>query len=140
MKKMLICAATLAVALPAAHAADVGVSISIAEPGVYGRLDIGRFPQPVLVAPTPVIVQRQVVREPVYLWVPPGQRQNWRQYCGRYNACGAPVYFVQDGWYHQHVAPVAYRPAPVIGHRHDRDDHPGRGHGHGKGHGKGRGD
>ena len=38
-------------ATPAAQAADVGVSIGFSQPGVYGRVDIGRYPQPVLIAP-----------------------------------------------------------------------------------------
>lgn len=144
------CAATLGLGLLAgtsAQAADVGVSINIQQPGVYGRVDIGRFPQPVLYAPRPVIVTHRVVREPVYLWVPPGHRQNWRRHCGRYDACGAPVYFVQDRWYHDHVmAPRYVDNRHHRHHRHDRrddrydrhhrhDDHPGRGHGRGHGHG-----
>ena len=143
--KTFITAATIGLALfagGAAQAADVGVSINISQPGVYGRVDIGRFPQPVLYAPRPVIITQRVVQEPVYLWVPPGHRQNWRRYCGRYDACGAPVYFVQDRWYHDHV--MAPRHVERRHDRHDRyhDDHPGRGrghdkHGHKHGHGHG---
>ena len=92
-----------ALAAPA-QAADVGVSIGISQPGVYGRIDIGRFPQPQVIVQQPVIIQQQYYRQPVqpvYLWVPPGHQQNWARYCGRYNACGAPVYFVQDRWYRE---------------------------------------
>jgi hypothetical protein len=114
----------LALAGGAAQAGDVdvGVSIGISQPGVYGRIDIGRYPQPVLVAPRPVFIGRPVAvaPPPVYLWAPPGHQRHWRQHCGRYNACGVPVYFVQDGWYRQHVMPGA-RPGPVYGD--------GRGHG-----------
>ena len=35
-------------AVPAA-AADVGVSVSVGQPGFYGRIDIGSYPQPRLV-------------------------------------------------------------------------------------------
>jgi len=107
-------AVALAASLPA-FAADVGVSINISQPGVYGRVDIGRFPQPVLVAPRPVIIGRPVVvaPQPVYLWVPPGHRQHWSKHCGRYHACGVPVYFVQDRWYNDHV---------MSERRHDRHD------------------
>lgn len=121
--KTIITTSTLGLALllgGAAQAADVGVSISISQPGVHGRVDIGRFPQPVLVAPRPVVITQRVVQEPVYLWVPPLHRQNWRRYCGRYEACGVPVYFVQDRWYQEHVMSPR------------RDDHPGRGYGHDK--------
>ncbi|MBI5260012.1 MAG: hypothetical protein HY855_26165 [Burkholderiales bacterium] len=104
-------------------AADVGVSIGISQPGVYGRIDIGRFPPPVLVAPQPVWVAAPRVRpphapEPVYMWVPPGHRKHWHKHCAKYGACGAPVYFVEDRWYHQHVAP-----APVPPHRHPQHPH-----------------
>lgn len=139
MKVIVLAALVAAVALPAA-AADVGVSVQISEPGVYGRIDIGRFPQPALVMPQPVVIQpapRHVHVQPMYLWVPPGHQKDWRKHCGRYNACGVPVYFVQEGWYQQHVMARGGG-----GHRHDRhdrhddrhDDHPGKGHG--KGHGK----
>lgn len=141
---------TLAVLAAAAHssaiaAADVGVSIGFSQPGVYGRIDIGRFPapqvvvaQPVLVAPAP----RAVQVEPVYLWVPYGHRKNWRAHCSRYNACGAPVYFVHHGWYDQHVRrgrdDHARRDDRDRGHdrydgRRGHDDKPGRGRGRGKG-------
>lgn len=130
MKKMIL-AALLAAAVPA-FAADVGVSIQISEPGVYGRIDIGRYPQPQLVVAQPILVQRPVVvvqrPEPVYMWVPPGHRKNWKKHCGGYNACGVPVYFVQDQWYDQRVR----------GHGRDDDRGHGKGDkGRGKGHDKG---
>lgn len=117
----------------AARATDVGVSIGFSQPGIYGRVDIGRYPQPVLIAPQPVYVGRPAYRDPVYLWVPPAHRSNWRRYCGNYGACGHPVYFVEDGWYRSHV--VAHRPPPP--HWRDRHDHHhdhdrGRGRGHDK--------
>lgn len=105
-------------------AADVGVSISISQPGVYGRIDIGRFPQPVLVQPQPIVVRApRVAVQPVYLWVPPGHRKHWRKHCHKYQACGAPVYFVQEAWYQDHV--MTGKPP--------RERHPGKGHGKGRG-------
>ncbi len=102
-----------------AQATDVGVSIGISQPGVYGRIDIGRYPQPVLVTPRPVIVApAPVAVQPVYMWVPPGHRRHWHKHCAQYGACGAPVYFVQDGWYRQHVAPPPPPPVYHPGHRH----------------------
>jgi hypothetical protein len=128
--KTLISAMALAVGLLASLpvlATDVGVSVQVSRPGVYGRIDIGRFPQPQVVVQQPVIVAQPAVvvaqPQPVYMWVPPGHRMNWRKHCGRYNACGVPVYFVQQQWYHQHVMPA----------RDDRGhDRRGRGHGHGR--------
>ena len=140
MNKLVTALALSAATASPVWAADVGVSVSISQPGVYGRIDIGRFPQPQVVVAQPVIIVRpvQVVEppQPVYMWVPPGHRKNWRKHCGRYNACGVPVYFVQDGWYGQNVRPHE--------HEHDRDRERERDHdrrddderGHGKGHGK----
>ncbi len=111
---------------------DVGVSIGISQPGVYGRIDIGRFPQPQVVYAEPVYVERPrvvVVRpEPVYMWVPPGHRKNWKQHCRAYGACGAPVVFVRDDWYERNVRP----------HSHDDDRGHGKGKDKDKGHGKGK--
>jgi len=85
--------------------AEVGVSLSIAQPGVYGRVDIGQFPSPVLVSPRPYVASPAVGvgAAPVYLWVPPEHRLDWRRHCAVYGACGVPVYFVEDNWYHEHV-------------------------------------
>jgi len=119
--------ATALLALSPARATEVGVSIEISQPGIYGRIDIGRFPQPAVVLQQPVIMvpPRVIVAQPqpVYLWVPPGHRKNWHKHCSRYNACGVPVYFVRHDWYEDNV-------------RH-AGEHGGKGRG--KGHGKGKG-
>lgn len=119
----LCCAAASVSAL----AADVGVSIAISEPGVYGRIDIGRYPQPSVVATQPVIIARPAAPPPpVYLWVPPGHRRHWARHCHEYRACGTPVYFVREDWYRSHVMAGGPGPGP-----HERGE--GRGHGHGRG-------
>ena len=97
-----------------AFAADVGMSIHITEPGFYGRIDMGRAPAPVLIYPQPIIIEQRpvtVVRQPIYLRVPPGHEKNWGKHCRRYNACGQPVYFVQDNWYREVYAPRVYGPS-----------------------------
>jgi hypothetical protein len=130
VKRFLFVAMAAAIAVPAL-AADVGVSISVGEPGFYGRIDIGNFPQPQLIHPQPIVIQPVpvgVVRQPIYLRVPPGHQKNWRKHCATYNACGQPVYFVHEAWYNEVVA-ARYR-EHGDGDRHDR------GHGHGKGHSK----
>lgn len=105
MKRLFIAAAlTLAAASPTL-AADVGVSISIGEPGFYGRIDIGDYPQPRLIYREPRVIYREAARAPIYLHVPPGHAKNWRKHCGKYNACGERVYFVQDSWYNQVYVP-----------------------------------
>ena len=102
----LLAAAGLATVAPA-RAGDIGVSIGFSQPGVYGRVDIGHYPQPVLIAPQPVVIGRPVYREPVYLWVQPDHLRDLRRLCYSYGACGAPVYFVEDGWYRRNV--IVYR-------------------------------
>ena len=139
MKRILFTAALTAMTIPA-FAADVGVSASVGQPGFYGHIDIGNFPQPQVIYPRPVIIQPVpvgvLVPEPVYLRVPPGHAKNWRKHCRKYNACGQPVYFVQNGWYNQEYVP-RYREIHSGGHgQRDGND---RGNGHEKGHGKGRG-
>ena len=99
---------------------NVGVSIGINQPGVYGRIDIGNFPQPVLIYNQPILIapQPMVVRpQPVYLYVPPGHQKNWAKHCGRYGACAQPVYFVQESW---------------VRERYEEQQHRGHGNGHGK--------
>jgi hypothetical protein len=91
-----------------ANAADVGVSVTVGQPGFYGRIDIGDYPYPppVVIYRQPRIVERVYIeREPIYLRVPPGHARNWRKHCYKYNACGERVYFVQDSWYHRDYVP-----------------------------------
>lgn len=140
--KTTILAVTLVVAAFAAAAparAQVSASIGINQPGVYGRINIGDMPPPALYRVEPVIIyQPRVVvqQQPVYLYVPPVQQQNWRRYCGRYGACGQPVYFVRDDWVrerYEHEHPGWNRGR----HRgEDRDDDRGHDNGQGRGHDK----
>ena len=51
-------AAFISLAAAPASAREVGVSIQISQPGVYGRVDIGRFPQPQVVVQRPVVIVR----------------------------------------------------------------------------------
>ncbi|HEX6735661.1 MAG TPA: hypothetical protein VF096_12690 [Azonexus sp.] len=145
MKRILI-ATTLVAALLSAPAV-AQVSVSIGQPGFYGRIDIGGYPPPPLLYPEPVVIHRgPVFYEPIYLRVPPGHAKQWKRYCNSYHACGRPVYFVQDDWYRHEYAP-RYRERH--GHRHDdhrdhrerHDDHDHHDdHGkHGKGHDQGKG-
>ena len=125
MTRLLIAAAVAAacattIAIPAL-AADVGVSLSIGQPGFYGRLDIGGYPQPQVIYRQPTIIERVPMdRPPIYLHVPPGHAKHWNKHCREYNACGERVYFVQDSWYDEVYVPTYQKR-------------------HGKGHGKGKG-
>src|SRR5574340_949247 len=105
MKRFLIAAAVAAATVPAL-ATDVGVSVSIGQPGFYGRLDIGDFPQPQVIYSQPIVIERVPAnRPPIYLRVPPGHAKHWSKNCHKYNACGERVYFVKDDWYNREYVP-----------------------------------
>jgi len=136
MKRFLISAAITAATLSVpALATDVGVSISIGQPGFYGQLDIGDFPQPRVLYSQPIIVERGVYmnRPPVYLRVPPGYAKNWKKHCHEYNACNERVLFVNDNWYEREYVPRYQEQHRDRGHDYrdnDRgDDHGNKGHG-----------
>jgi hypothetical protein len=124
-----LCALSVAIATAPALATDVGVSVSVGQPGFYGRIEIGSFPQPQLIYAEPVVIQPVpvgVVRQPIYLHVAPGHAKNWRKHCAKYNACGQPVYFVQESWYNDVYVPRYRASSESQGKR--------QGKGHGKGH------
>jgi hypothetical protein len=142
MKKIIAMAIVAGAVGSAAAQTSVGVSIGINQPGVYGRINIGDVPRPALVLPQPVIMVPQPVaveRRPIYLYVPPGHQKDWRRYCGRYSACGQPVYFVQESWVRERYE----QEHPGWNRGHDRRDGEGhwkdKGKGHDKGNGKGHG-
>lgn len=123
MKKLKI--PFFAACLLAVCSASAQVSITVGQPGFYGRVDLGGMAPPPVIYREPLIVERpvRVVREPLYLRVPPGHAKNWRKHCGRYHACGRRVLFVRDDWYLNDYAP-RYRAQHHGGHdRHDRGDH-----------------
>ena len=107
MKRYVVSLLLAAATLPA-FAADVGVSVTVGQPGFYGRIDIGNAPPPVLIYPQPVVIQRVYVAQPpppLYLHVPPGHAQKWSKHCHKYDACSRPVYFVKDDWYNNVYVP-----------------------------------
>ena len=143
MKKLIVLALAIGAIGSAVAQPNIGVSIGINQPGVYGRVNIGAVPQPALILREPVIIQQRRYapeQSPVYLYVPPGHQQNWRAYCGRYNACGQPVYFVRDDWVRERYQ--SEHPGWDRGrHRgwekhdkHDDRDHGEKGRGHDRDH------
>lgn len=131
MKKLI--ALAFAVCVTAPVYAQVGVSIGINQPGIYGQINIGGgYPPPTLVYPQPIIVAPgPVSAPPMYLYVPPLYQQHWGRYCARYRACGRPVYFVREQW----VRDRYQRAHPEWrGDRRDHGEHRGwygdRGHDH----------
>lgn len=149
---MVVAIATLGLAAisTSSIAADVGVSISVGQPGFYGQIDIGNYPQPQLIYAQPRIIERvDYERPPIYLRVPPGHAKHWSKHCREYNACGERVLFVRDGWYNREYVPrYQEQHGGGDGHRGDDrnggrgdDDHGDRGGNnggkeHGHGHGK----
>ena len=119
----LLFATVLTVAAAPVFAADVGLSISVGEPGFYGRIDIGKTVKPDVIYAEPVIIHQRtspvVYVKPIYLRVPPGYEKHWRKHCHEYDACSRPVYFIRDTWYERNYASR-------------RHEHHGRGHGHGR--------
>jgi hypothetical protein len=115
---------------PSAVAGDLGVNVILSgqvSPGVYGQVEIGNAPRPVVVYERPrviVVDKRYAHSEPVYLHVPPGHAKNWRKHCREYHACERQVYFVKSREYE-----------PEYQREHDHhDDH--KHHNKHKGHGK----
>lgn len=155
MKKIVGVLALAALTTGAAWAeTSVGVSVSVNEPGFYGRIEIGDRPAPRVVYTQPVVIvpsRVAVYQRPIYMHVPPGHQKNWSKHCGRYAACGQPVYFVRDDWVQEHMHDHGDhhgRPRPGRADGGDRGhggghhvQAPDRGNGHGpsKGHGRGRG-
>ncbi|HEX4325287.1 MAG TPA: hypothetical protein VH105_00635 [Burkholderiales bacterium] len=104
----------------AAGSAQAAVAVSIGEPGFYGSIDIGGAPPPALIYNQPVISGPAVYgAPPVYLRVPIGYERHWDRYCYRYQACGRPVYFVQDRWYREAYIPHYHRMHGGPGFRHE---------------------
>ncbi|AXI04585.1 hypothetical protein HYN46_06200 [Aquirhabdus parva] len=145
-------------AAPILATAYVGVSVNVGQPGFYGQINLGDAPPPQLIYTQPMWVERRPVElEPIYLHVPYDHARRWRYYCGRYDACGRPVYFVRDNWYNtvyvphyreRHYRDVGYRDdyrdyrheerrgdwdrhGEGHGWEHDRGDHDRGEHGHG---------
>ena len=108
MQRLLVTLVFAGCAATSAPASEVAVSVTAGQPGFYGRIDIGNFPQPRLIYAQPVVIETVRVVEaapPIYLHVPPGHAKNWRKHCRTYDACGRPVYFVHDDWYNNVYVP-----------------------------------
>ena len=128
MKSVYIVALAAILAPGLSAAADTGVAMTVGQPGFFGHIEIGNLPRPPVIFPEPVIIQRGpvgVIRAPLYLYVPPGHAKHWGKHCHKYNACGQPVYFVQDSWY-QNVYVPDYRQKHGKHHDDDDDDHGGK--------------
>ena len=84
MKQLLMSAVIAAVGATvftiSALAADVGVSVSVGQPGFYGQIDIGDFPRPQVIYSQPrMIVRGEGDRTPVYQRDAPSKDKKWRK-------------------------------------------------------------
>jgi len=118
----------------AAQSADTYINATVTgvlAPGVYGQINIGNAPPPVINRQPIIIAQPAVVvgMQPIYLYAPPGHIKHWSKHCAAYNACNRPVYFVNVDSHGRYVQGEQFQE-----HGRGDDDHPGKGHG--KGHGK----
>jgi len=105
--KRLLMFVLFSISTAAASAAEVGISISLGQPGFYGQIDIGDYPPPQLIYAEPVIVEQVVVvQQPIYLHVQYDHIKHWNKHCHQYGACGQRVYFVQDSWYDSVYVPT----------------------------------
>jgi hypothetical protein len=120
--------------------AEVGVAITVGEPGFYGQIVLGDvYPAPVLIYPEPIIIDHSHPGgRPMYLHVPPGHAKDWRKHCRHYNACGYPVYFVQTSWYDDVYVPTYRQQHGNGGKGKNKGKNKGNGQGNGQGNGKGK--
>jgi hypothetical protein len=94
----------MAAAAPLALAADKpagGTITGDVTPGVYGRLETVK-PNLPLVYEQPMFIEPPETGgkvEPLYVHVPKEHAKNWKKYCGKYDACARPVYFVKSAEY-----------------------------------------
>ncbi|QYF93422.1 hypothetical protein KY495_22600 [Massilia sp. PAMC28688] len=119
MKKYLLalCLATGSIAASAQN-----IDIQLGQTNYYGRIDLLNFGTPQLIYKEPMWVSRPANYRTIatlYLRVPPGHAKKWSKHCDRYDACGRPVYFVQDSWYNN-----TYVPRYQKVHGHGKNKHP----------------
>jgi hypothetical protein len=94
------CIAIAALFATPAFSAESSVSVTMGQPGFYGRIDIGDVPHPDLISPQPIIIKAVGgPRAPMYFHVPPGHAKDWAKHCAKYNACSERVFFVRSQWY-----------------------------------------
>lgn len=140
MSVRLMIAVLLSASAAPALASDVGITLSLGQPGFYGRVEIGGYPQPQVIYRQPKMMERgHSNRAPIYLHVPPGYAKHWGKHCHEYNACGEPVYFVQDNWYNREYVPRYQRQHGPRNSHHDEqgnNHYQNNGRSEGKDHGR----
>ncbi len=98
----------LAAMMAAVMAAGVA-SAKDTDPGIYGAIDVSRFPKPATLNSRPVTATAPAKRgkaQPIYVHVTAGEARHWHGTCQTYDACGVPVYFVTEGWFRSVYLPA----------------------------------
>lgn len=109
MSRGFVALAAALLSAPVFAGPEVGVSVSVGQPGFYGRVDLGHVGYgPVVAYPQPVYLPAPVVYRPYYVQTP--------THHGHHR---------HHGDRHRHWQPQHH--------------HPGHGHGHGNGNGRGHG-
>ncbi|WP_216903438.1 hypothetical protein [Synechococcus sp. CCY 9618] len=93
--------------------AQSALTLQLGQPGYYGQINLGNLAPPPVYYRRPLSISppnsrnrwNQASFQPVYVRVPRNQVRDWRRYCGSYQACNRPVYFVRDEWYRNVYAP-----------------------------------
>ncbi|MFZ2160869.1 MAG: hypothetical protein WAW02_01505 [Sideroxyarcus sp.] len=124
----------------AAHAGTPSVSVTVSgevAPGVYGEVQVGNAPPPVVYAQPVIIVPqpRHETGRPLYLHVPPGHARHWARHCHEYNACNRSVYFVKSAEYEPGYRDRKSKKRKDEGRRDERRDEGGNDDGKGRGRG-----
>jgi hypothetical protein len=105
MRKLMVLAIVSQAMVSAFAGTGASASMGMNQPGDYGRIDIGRYRQPMAINPQAVIISPGSANSmalPIYLYVPSAHQQQWGKYCAQYAACGQPVYFVKEQWVRAH--------------------------------------
>ncbi len=126
--KPVLSAALFALLSAPAFGQNVGVTVTVGQPGFYGEISIGNAPPPTVIYTQPMVIEPGgPPGPPIYLRVPPGYERDWRHHCQEYSACGRPVFFVQERWYNESYAPYyraherEYREREYREREHERD-------------------
>lgn len=104
-----------------AQAAGVGFSITVGQPGFFGRINVRGYPVPEVIYGRPMLAEPDYgyPGSPIYLHVPRGWASHWRRHCAEFRACYRPVYFVRDSWYNEVYVPRYRRERDWNGGRSD---------------------
>jgi hypothetical protein len=82
-------------------ALTTAITSAAADQGIYGRLDLEKFPKPEFINAKPILgdASKRASGKSIYVHVPPGYERHWQFHCKTYDACNVPVQFVTEHWF-----------------------------------------